>query len=80
MTEPWGRPVAGRLKYNTPPEPGTILGPLWTRELAVVLGQDDQGRTVLGYATTTDVADAGRRTHEGLAPRSLTETSTAVRR
>ncbi|GAA3750592.1 hypothetical protein [Micromonospora maritima] len=62
MTEYAGqqRHVAGRLRFDTPPAPGTILGPNDTREDLVVLGQDG-AHTLLGYATTEDRATALRR-------------------
>lgn len=53
--------VAGRLRYPTPPAPGTILGPNDFREYLVVLG-DDGEYSLVGYATTEDKAAALRRT------------------
>lgn len=61
-----GRFVAGRVTYQTPPVPGTILGPNGFGELLVVLGSED-GVTYLGLATQPEVEAA-----KGQA-RSLTE-------
>lgn len=73
MTQ-WNRPIAGHLRYKTPPEPGTILGPIWTGEYAVVLGQEEDGRTALSYAQADELNEAARRQKEdGEAARSLTE-------
>jgi hypothetical protein len=71
-----GRPrvIAGHLRYQTPPDVGTVLGPkAVTREYAVVLGQDDDGRTVLGYATPADIEAVAQRRADELPPRSLAE-------
>lgn len=70
------RPIAGRLRYPTPPDPGTIVGPAWTGELLTVIGQDSQGRTVLGYATVDELAALPA----PAGPRSLTERGGVVRR
>ncbi|MFG3710855.1 hypothetical protein [Micromonospora sp. NPDC047730] len=64
--------VAGRIRYATAPEPGTILGPNATREHLVVLGQDGQD-TLLGYATDEDRSLAFRHALLGPGPRSVTE-------
>ena len=67
------RPVAGRLRYATQPEVGTIVGPTdITRELLVVIGHDD-GWTLFGYAQTNEVQAARQRIADGEAPRSVTE-------
>lgn len=70
----WGdRPIAGRLRFPSPPQPGTILGPkVITRELVVVLGQDEEGFTVLGYAQYAELDAARDRVLEGDI-RSVTE-------
>lgn len=79
------RPIAGRLRYAVPPEPGTILGPNWLGELVVALGPDAAGRTVLGYATVAEVQAAAAAARDG-GPRSeaertrLTGRATLVRR
>lgn len=68
------RPIAGRLRYATQPEPGTIVGPLWTGEFAVVLGGPDaDGMTVLGYAQTDELTRATARERDGEPVRSVTE-------
>lgn len=73
MTD-WKRPIAGTLKYPSPPEPGTILGPMWTKEYLVVLGQNEDGRTVLGYAQPVELeAAVTRQRDEGKPARSITE-------
>lgn len=69
--------VAGRLRYPTPPEPGTILGPNETREDLVVLGQDGAA-TLVGYATTEDRAAAMRRAVLEGNPRSAREHQMAL--
>ncbi len=75
------RLVAGRLRYANPPEPGTILGPRdITRDYLVVIGQDDAGLTLLGYATVDDLAAAAARTREGLPARSVAEQPQPLRR
>jgi len=61
------RRVAGRLRYRTAPDPGTILGPTWTREYVVVAGTTD-GVTTVVYALDEDRVDMGHR-----EPRSMTE-------
>lgn len=66
------RHIAGRLRYATPPEPGTILGPNDTREDLVVLGHDGD-RTLVGYATSEDLATAMRRSVLEGNPRSVRE-------
>lgn len=61
--------VAGRLKYPTPPEPGTILGPNTVGEHLVVLGTDEEsGESLIGYAGQPEIAAAVDRD-----PQSLTE-------
>lgn len=61
--------VAGRLKYATPPEPGTILGPNQVGEHLVVLATDEAtGESLIGYAGEPEVAAAMVRD-----PQSLTE-------
>lgn len=69
-----GRPIAGRLRYPTPPEPGTILGPTRiTREFLVVLGQEPDGRTLLGYAQRDELTTSAALVVAGGAPRSVAE-------
>lgn len=70
--------VAGRLRYATPPAPGTILGPNSTREDLVVLGQDGE-HTLVGYATGEDLAAAMRRSILEGNPRSVREHQMALR-
>ena len=65
------RVSAGRLKLAV--EPGTILGPTWTREWLVATGPDEEGRTLLGYATQPDLDAAIERMNAGEAPRSVAE-------
>jgi hypothetical protein len=48
--------MAGRLN-GLSGVPGAILGPLWTREMAVIVDCDERGVTV-GYATERDLANA----------------------
>lgn len=67
------RPVAGRVRYATPPEAGTLLGPKdTTREPMVVVGHDGD-HTLVGYATTADIMAAVQRMADGAAPRSIAE-------
>lgn len=47
--------LPGCLRYATPPPPGTVLGPIYTGELVVVLDTID-GNTYLSYAQADDVA------------------------
>lgn len=67
------RLVAGRLRYPSPPEPGTIVGPKdITREHLVVLTTTPAGWTLFGYASDADLTAA--LTHAYLdGPRSLNE-------
>lgn len=60
--------VAGRLRFATPPEPGTILGPNSVGEHMVVLTTEENGDTLLGYAGEPEIAAAMDRD-----PQSLTE-------
>lgn len=50
------RLVAGRTRYRTPVEPGTIVGPKdTTREMLVALSTTEDGWTLFGYATPADL-------------------------
>lgn len=60
------RPIAGRLRFPTPPEPGTLLGRMWTDEWIVALDTVD-GVTQVGYAT------ADERNIRPSSPRSVFE-------
>lgn len=71
------RVSAGRLKLVA--EPGTILGPTWTREWLVATGPDEEGRTLCGYATTADIDAAVDRMNQGEAPRSVAEWSWQIK-
>lgn len=57
LVEYRGKPryVAGRLRFDAPPEPGTIIGPNSLREWLVVLDTDADGVTFIGYAATEDL-------------------------
>lgn len=72
---PVARPVAGRLNGITA-EPGTLLGPIWTGEVVVVIDQDDRG-VILGYPTEPEMRALASR-----EPRSVYEArvQTAMRR
>lgn len=70
--------IAGRLRYPTPPAPGTILGPNETQEDLVVIGQDGD-HTLVGYATTEDRAAAMRRSILEGNPHSVREHRMAAR-
>lgn len=53
------RLVAGRARYPSPVEPGTIVGPKdITREHLVAIGTDADGMTLFGYATDADLTAA----------------------
>ena len=66
--------VCGRALYRESPEPGTIVGPkATTNEPLVVLGHDEDGYTLCGYATAPDITAAQQRITDGGAPRSLAE-------
>lgn len=43
----------GRLNFEHPPEPGTVLGPNYNKELIAVLETDEHGCT-MRYAQTKD--------------------------
>lgn len=60
--------AAGRMRFPTAPEPGTILGPNTMGEHLVVLTTDENGDTLLGYAGKPEIAAAMDRD-----PQSLTE-------
>jgi hypothetical protein len=62
------RPIAGRMRWPTPPEPGTMVGRAWTREVLVALTTDDEGWTTLGYAQEAELAESLAR-----EPRSVIE-------
>jgi len=50
--------LPGGCRYTTPPEPGTVMGPMYTREFVVVLGTFD-GLTLFSYAQQDDLLRAG---------------------
>lgn len=52
---PLQRVPAGRINAVHAPE-GSILGPMWTGELVVVMENDEQGMK-LGFATQEDLYD-----------------------
>lgn len=64
------RVYAGRLTLDA--EPGTILGPMWTREYLVAVANEG-GQTVVGYATQADIDMTRERLSRGEAPRSVAE-------
>lgn len=70
MSNPYGRPVAGRLNGIHAPI-GTILGPKdVTREYVVVIADDEEG-VVVGFASTTEILAV--MTGAAGDPRSVTE-------
>lgn len=67
--------LPGSARYDTPPEPGTIVGPTYTKEFLVVLGTNDEGRTLFSYAQDDDLKACAR-----IDPRSIVEHAAAQKR
>lgn len=66
------RYVHGILRYPSPPEVGTVIGPNDIGEHLVVVGQDGAG-TLVAYATAPDLIAAREHAASGGTPRSMTE-------
>ena len=66
------RQVVGRLRYPSPPDPGTIIGPNGWGEKCVVLATVD-GVTLIGRAIVADI-EAALVEIVAFGPRSVAET------
>lgn len=68
--------IIGQLRYPTPPEPGTVVGPDSEGTFYVVLGAPDgttHGMTDMGRATYNDLNGIKERAAQKLPARSRTE-------
>lgn len=60
------RPIAGRLTFPEPPEPGAVIGQrALTREWLITLESGGEPGTPIGYATPDELMDVATRVSKG---------------